>query len=272
MEEQNTSSEPWYTCSVRRNKAGSISANRNWRINSPVAVCSHEMISMGNECNQWLQSMTYRCNRWLLDGQNYYGLSISHRYSLIIGNNQWLINRLLIDYLLITHWCHRLVVSADQQQRSRAVKNNNNNNNEMLPCNIFVHPFHGLYLIHHAIVTSEIIAVRSQKSKRSQMIRSSDNNHVPFCCQNATVINYSIPYYKTATMDPQHNSKCWLSCCIPGHVNIQLKAVFAHKRDFIWGWTWLWTNLVNLVCLPYESPFFWWSGVLKAFRFGKRDS
>ena len=37
-------------------------------------------------------------------------------YSLIIGNNQWLINWLPIDYLLITHWfhwchwCHRLVM------------------------------------------------------------------------------------------------------------------------------------------------------------------
>ena len=27
-------------------------------------------------------------------------------YSLIIGNNQWLINWLPIDYLLITHWFH----------------------------------------------------------------------------------------------------------------------------------------------------------------------
>jgi len=29
-------------------------------------------------------------------------------YSLIIGNNQWLINWLPIDYLSITHWCHQL--------------------------------------------------------------------------------------------------------------------------------------------------------------------
>ena len=45
---------------------------------------------------------------------------VAHRvvidYSLIIGNNQWLINWLPIDYLLITHWfhwchwCHRLVM------------------------------------------------------------------------------------------------------------------------------------------------------------------
>ena len=36
-------------------------------------------------------------------------------YSLIIGNNQWLINWLPIDYLLITHWfhwCHWLVMSG----------------------------------------------------------------------------------------------------------------------------------------------------------------
>ena len=43
-------------------------------------------------------------------------------YSLIIGNNQWLINWLPIDYLLITHWfhwCHRLVMSGlIQQERS----------------------------------------------------------------------------------------------------------------------------------------------------------
>ena len=37
-------------------------------------------------------------------------------YRLVIGNNQWLINWLPIDYLLITHWfhwchwCHRLVM------------------------------------------------------------------------------------------------------------------------------------------------------------------
>ena len=47
---------------------------------------------------------------------------VAHRlvidYSLIIGNNQWLINWLPIDYLLITHWfhwchwCHRLVMSG----------------------------------------------------------------------------------------------------------------------------------------------------------------
>ena len=36
-------------------------------------------------------------------------------YSLIISNNQWLINWLPIDHLLITHWCHwchRLVMSG----------------------------------------------------------------------------------------------------------------------------------------------------------------
>ena len=42
-------------------------------------------------------------------------------YSLIIGNNQWLINWLPIDYLLMSlithwfhwcHWCHRLVMSG----------------------------------------------------------------------------------------------------------------------------------------------------------------
>jgi len=48
--------------------------------------------------------------------------SVAHRlvtdYSLIIGKNQWLINWLPIDYLLITHWfhwcywCHWLVMSG----------------------------------------------------------------------------------------------------------------------------------------------------------------
>ena len=43
-------------------------------------------------------------------------------YSLIIGNNQWLINWLPIDYLLITHlfhwchWCHRLVMTRSTKQ------------------------------------------------------------------------------------------------------------------------------------------------------------
>ena len=47
---------------------------------------------------------------------------VAHRlvidYSLIIGNNQWLVNWMPTDYLLITHWfhgchwCHRLVVSG----------------------------------------------------------------------------------------------------------------------------------------------------------------
>ena len=63
-----------------------------------------------------MQSITNRCNRWLIHYQKKF---VAHRlvidYSLIIGNNQWLINWLPIDYLLITHWCHwchRLVLSG----------------------------------------------------------------------------------------------------------------------------------------------------------------
>ena len=51
--------------------------------------------------------------------------SVAHRwvidYSLIIGNNQWLINWLPIDCLLITHWfhwCHWLVMSGWIQEGS----------------------------------------------------------------------------------------------------------------------------------------------------------
>ena len=48
-------------------------------------------------------------------------------YSLIIGNNQWLINWLPIDYLLITHWLHwchwhhRLVISGNKHEVPRHV-------------------------------------------------------------------------------------------------------------------------------------------------------
>ena len=55
-----------------------------------------------------MTSMTNQCNQWLIDDQKFCGPSISQiiDYSLIIGNNHWLINWLPIDYLLITHWFH----------------------------------------------------------------------------------------------------------------------------------------------------------------------
>ena len=43
---------------------------------------------------------------WVIDRPQNFGLRLLIDYSLIIVNNQWLINWLLIDYSLITNWCH----------------------------------------------------------------------------------------------------------------------------------------------------------------------
>ena len=40
--------------------------------------------------------MSNRCHRWVID----------RLQNLIIANNQWLIKWILIDYSLITNWCH----------------------------------------------------------------------------------------------------------------------------------------------------------------------
>ena len=59
-----------------------------------------------------MQSMTNRLPKIL------WPIRLVIDYSLIIGNNQWLINWMPTDYLLITHWfhgchwCHRLVMSG----------------------------------------------------------------------------------------------------------------------------------------------------------------
>ena len=45
-----------------------------------------------------------------------------------------------------------------------------------LPCDVFINPFHGLYLIHHAIVSFQIAAFRAEKSKDSQTIRRYNDN------------------------------------------------------------------------------------------------
>ena len=54
--------------------------------------------------------------------ENFVAYRLFIDYSLIIGNNQWVINWLPIDYPLITHWfhwchwCHRLVTSGTEQE------------------------------------------------------------------------------------------------------------------------------------------------------------
>ena len=54
-------------------------------------------------------------DQWLIDDWKFAAYWLFIDYPLKIGYNQWLINWLLIDYLLTTHrfhWCHRLVTSA----------------------------------------------------------------------------------------------------------------------------------------------------------------
>ena len=61
--------------------------------------------------------------------RNFVAYQLVIDYSLIIGNNQWLINWLPIDYLLITHWfhwCHRLVMPGIQCTLQRLCKHMNN--------------------------------------------------------------------------------------------------------------------------------------------------
>ena len=48
--------------------------------------------------NQW--------HRWVIGRPQNVLSSINHRFSLIIGDNQWLTSWLLIDYPSITHWCY----------------------------------------------------------------------------------------------------------------------------------------------------------------------
>ena len=54
-------------------------------------------------------------NQWIIDDWKFGAYRLFIDYSLNIGYNQWLINWLPIDYLLINHWfidvmiCHRLV-------------------------------------------------------------------------------------------------------------------------------------------------------------------
>ena len=63
-------------------------------------------------------------NRWQSMTKNFVAYRLVIDYSLIIGNNQWLINWLPINYLLITHWfhwwhwCHRFVMPGFQATKN----------------------------------------------------------------------------------------------------------------------------------------------------------